>query len=74
MLGYPASAITILTTYRGQKHLIRDVIEKRCARLPAYGRPAAISTVDKYQVHHPPHRSPVLDGALGAVLVVALPL
>ncbi len=27
-LGYPAQSITILTTYRGQKHLIRDVIER----------------------------------------------
>lgn len=48
-LGYPASSISMLTTYRGQKHLLRDVVERRCASLAAYGRPAAISTVDKYQ-------------------------
>lgn len=48
-LGYPAESITILSTYRGQKHLIRDVVEKRCANFPQYGRPGAISTVDKYQ-------------------------
>ena len=49
LLGYPAEKITILTTYNGQKHLIRDVIEQRCATNPFIGRPAKISTVDKFQ-------------------------
>ena len=39
LLGYPASSISILTTYNGQKHLIRDVIEKRCAENPFIGKP-----------------------------------
>lgn len=39
LMGYPAHKISILTTYNGQKHLIRDVIDRRCARNPLYGRP-----------------------------------
>jgi len=49
MLGYPREKITILTPYKGQKHLLRDVIETRCARNPAFGRPSRISTVDRFQ-------------------------
>jgi intron-binding protein aquarius len=39
LLGYPAKQISILTTYNGQKALLRDVIEQRCAHHPAFGRP-----------------------------------
>jgi hypothetical protein len=39
LLGYPASKISILTTYNGQKDLIRDVVEARCAQHPLIGRP-----------------------------------
>ncbi|XP_057663610.1 RNA helicase aquarius [Diorhabda carinulata] len=49
LIGYPANKITILTTYNGQKHLIRDVINTRCANNPLMGRPHKITTVDKYQ-------------------------
>jgi intron-binding protein aquarius len=49
LLGYPAHKISIITTYRGQKHLIRDVIARRCASNPLFGRPAAVTTVDKFQ-------------------------
>ncbi|KAG0314080.1 hypothetical protein BGZ99_008372 [Dissophora globulifera] len=49
LLGYPAEKITILTTYNGQKDLIRDVLNKRCSWNPIFGRPASITTVDKYQ-------------------------
>lgn len=49
LLGYPAEKITILTTYNGQKDLIRDVLNQRCSWNPIFGRPAAITTVDKYQ-------------------------
>lgn len=49
LLGYPASKISLLTTYNGQKELLRDVVEQRCARNPIFGRPHKISTVDKYQ-------------------------
>ena len=49
LLGYPADKISILTTYRGQKHLIRDVIARRCAANPLFGSPAVVTTVDKFQ-------------------------
>ncbi|XP_039491433.1 RNA helicase aquarius [Drosophila santomea] len=49
LLGYPAAKISILTTYNGQKHLIRDVINARCGNNPLIGWPHKITTVDKYQ-------------------------
>ncbi|CAF3809884.1 unnamed protein product [Rotaria magnacalcarata] len=49
LLGYPAQKISILTTYNGQKFLIRDVLNKRCAKNPLLGFPMKVTTVDKYQ-------------------------
>eukprot|EP00850_Spirogloea_muscicola_P023959 SM000413S15642 [mRNA] locus=s413:13687:24995:+ [translate_table: standard] len=49
LLGYPAHKISILTTYNGQKHLLRDVIERRCAGHPLFGRPSKVTTVDRFQ-------------------------
>ena len=49
LCGYPANSISVLTTYRGQKHLLRDVFRARCDNHPLFGKPASISTVDKYQ-------------------------
>jgi len=49
LLGYPAQKISILTTYNGQKFLIRDVLTKRCANNPLLGMPMKVTTVDKYQ-------------------------
>ncbi|CEP09725.1 hypothetical protein [Parasitella parasitica] len=49
LVGYPAEKISILTTYNGQKALIKDVLQRRCAWNPFFGAPAAIDTVDKYQ-------------------------
>jgi intron-binding protein aquarius len=46
LLGYPAQSITLLTTYNGQKQLLHDIVNARCAKL---GKPGKISTVDKYQ-------------------------
>ncbi len=43
--GYPPHKITILTTYNGQKHLIRDVLAKRCAGNPVFGMPEKVSGV-----------------------------
>ena len=43
LIGYPAESITILTTYNGQKHLIRDVIKQRCANIPFIGSPSKVS-------------------------------
>ena len=39
LAGYPAEKISILTTYNGQKALLKDVFENRCAGHPAFGRP-----------------------------------
>ena len=48
LLGYPAEKISILTTYNGQKNLIRDVLAQRC-HAPIFGKPGRVATVDKYQ-------------------------
>ncbi|CAO3585639.1 unnamed protein product [Absidia cylindrospora] len=47
--GYPSEKITLLTTYNGQRSLINDVLHRRCAWNPFFGRPAAVTTVDQYQ-------------------------
>ncbi|XP_071832631.1 RNA helicase aquarius-like [Apostichopus japonicus] len=47
--GYPAENISILTTYNGQKHLIRDIINQRCAENPLIGIPSKVTTVDRFQ-------------------------
>ena len=49
LLGYPASKISILTTYAGQKALVRDVLTHRCAGNRLFGMPRIVTTVDKYQ-------------------------
>jgi intron-binding protein aquarius len=45
LIGYPADKVSILTTYNGQKHLIRDVINIRCATNPLIGRPHKVHFV-----------------------------
>lgn len=49
LLGYPSEKISILTTYAGQRALIRDVLGHRCAKNPVFGLPKIVTTVDKYQ-------------------------
>ena len=49
LLGYPAATISILTTYAGQRALIKDVLQHRCARNSLFGMPKIVTTVDKYQ-------------------------
>ncbi|KAI5306968.1 hypothetical protein KEM56_006042 [Ascosphaera pollenicola] len=49
LLGYPASKISILTTYAGQQSLIKDVLNHRCSKNPLFGLPKVVTTVDKYQ-------------------------
>jgi intron-binding protein aquarius len=49
LLGYPAERISVLTTYNGQKHLIRDVMRQRCGANKLIGLPKKVTTVDKYQ-------------------------
>ena len=47
--GIPANKISILTTYNGQKFLIRDIFHKKCSWNPLFKKPQKITTVDKYQ-------------------------
>jgi len=49
LVGYPPEKISILTTYNGQKFLIRDIIHQKCSWNPLFKKPAKITTVDKYQ-------------------------
>lgn len=42
LLGYPADKISILTTYNGQKDLIKDVVKRRCGGHPLLGYPAKV--------------------------------
>ncbi|KAF8728858.1 hypothetical protein HU200_018147 [Digitaria exilis] len=48
LIGYPANKISILTTYNGQKLLIRDVINRRC-KAWNIEPPNKVTTVDKFQ-------------------------
>ncbi len=49
LLGYPSNKISILTTYNEQKQLINDIMYTRCFKNPLFGKPAHITTVDKFQ-------------------------
>lgn len=51
LIGYPPERISILTTYNGQKELLLDILGQRCGEGTPFSRirPAAVSTVDKYQ-------------------------
>ncbi|POS87365.1 DEAD helicases superfamily protein-like protein, partial [Erysiphe pulchra] len=49
LLGYPAAKISILATYAGQRALLKDVLNHRCARNSLFGFPKIVTTVDKYQ-------------------------
>eukprot|EP00478_Filoreta_tenera_P002471 GABV01002559.1.p1 GENE.GABV01002559.1~~GABV01002559.1.p1 ORF type:complete len:193 (+),score=69.01 GABV01002559.1:62-580(+) len=40
LLGYPAESISILTTYNGQKHLIRDILVRTMPSKPTF-RPSS---------------------------------
>jgi intron-binding protein aquarius len=53
LLGYPSEKISILTTYNGQRQLIKDILKKRCFSSSSsnsiFGKPKQITTVDKFQ-------------------------
>jgi intron-binding protein aquarius len=49
LLGYPAEKISIICMYSGQRSLIKDVLQQRCAQNVLFGLPATVSTVDRYQ-------------------------
>jgi len=47
--GYSPDKITILTTYNGQKYLIRDIIHQKCSWSTLFKKPSKVTTVDKFQ-------------------------
>lgn len=53
LLGYPRESIAILTTYNGQRSLLREVVAERCCKTQVLrdivGAPAYVGTVDKFQ-------------------------
>ena len=49
LAGYRADQIAVLTSYNGQRALLRDVFAARCGENPLFGMPGSISTVDKFQ-------------------------
>jgi len=49
LLGYPREKISIITSYNGQKALLRDVLDQRCRNNPLFGMPARLATVDRFQ-------------------------
>ncbi|KAJ2745054.1 hypothetical protein GGI20_002463 [Coemansia sp. BCRC 34301] len=49
LMGYSADRIAILTTYNGQRALIRDVLDRRCKPQSFLGYPKTVATVDQYQ-------------------------
>ena len=49
LLGYPAEKISMLTTYNGQKALLKDVVERRCAHHPAFGVPHKVILSQLYK-------------------------
>ncbi len=60
LLGYPAEKISMLTTYNGQKALLKDVVERRCAHHPAFGVPHKVSTCPCDTPSHLPMWVPVI--------------
>jgi intron-binding protein aquarius len=55
LLGYPSERISILTTYQGQKLLIKEILMKRCqlgsnsGKKNRFSYPKHITTVDQFQ-------------------------
>jgi len=50
LIGYPAEKISILTTYNGQKFLIRDVIKLRCSKNPLIGNPHKVTFIHSFWI------------------------
>lgn len=48
LIGYNPKNISILTTYNGQKMLIKDIINRKCSWHSLFKSPYKITTVDKY--------------------------
>jgi len=58
LMGHPAEKITILTTYNGQKHLIRDVVAQRCGDNPLIGKETYSQIYPLRLVTRASHRNP----------------
>lgn len=50
--GYSRERIVILTTYKGQKDLICEIVNKKAAWHEQFGSPSRVATIDKYQGQH----------------------
>lgn len=48
-IGYPSEKISVLTTYNGQKELLRELFEKEYSKNESIGLPSKVTTVDKFQ-------------------------
>lgn len=50
LMNYPANKIAILTPFRGQRTLIREVLARRCEwNLELFGSPMFVGTVDEFK-------------------------
>ena len=49
LIGYSASQITILCSYKGQKELIKEIYTKKCSWNNLFNNIGKICTIDKYQ-------------------------
>ena len=67
LLGYPAASISVLTSYNGQKALLRDVIERRCAHNPLFGRPHKVAPAPAVPLHLQPPSAPALHSCIGSL-------
>ena len=74
LLGYPASKISILTPYAGQRALIRDVLGHRCANNRLFGLPRIVTTVDKYQGEQNDCKTPSSNEAIPSFFLSVLTL
>lgn len=75
LLGYPAASISVLTSYNGQKALLRDVIERRCAHNPLFGRPHKVAPAPAFApqlrslLRHRPRTAAFLPSAVSYLAV-----
>jgi intron-binding protein aquarius len=50
ILGYPADKIAIVTPFRAQRALIREILERRCLwNVELFGDPLFVGTVDEFR-------------------------
>ena len=49
LIGFMPKDIVVLTTYRAQKQLLRDIFNQRCSHDRLFDLPSRVTTVDKFQ-------------------------